>query len=137
MLPRSPAIQDNPCTISPIAPSKPLFLFDPHAEEDNPPPRSDIRPSTSLLTGPILSRVFVLSEDGFAFQDLIIGIRPATSEDTEDTLDVAWELAIVVTIGGRVIGDGYDPPLMTGAVSVVPDCMIITGAIEGVPNVTL
>ena len=75
----------------------------------------------SLLTGPILSRVSDLRDDGFVFQDLIIGIRPATPEDTEDTLDVAWELAIVVIIGGRVIADEYNPPLMTGTISVMPD----------------
>ena len=137
MLSRSSSIQDNVFTISSNAPSKPLFLFEPHPDEDETPPRSEMRSSTSSLTGLILLRVSDLSNVGFAFQELMIGIRPASSEDTEETLDVAWELARVVVIGGRVIGDEYDPPLMTGTVSVVPDCMIVTATIEGAPNVTL
>lgn len=68
-----------------------------------------MRPSTSLLTPLSLPRVSDFSGVGFLFQELMIGIRPAIWEDTEDTLDVAWELAIVVVIGGRVIGDDDTP----------------------------
>ena len=121
MLFRSSSIQDNLLMISPIVPSKPLFFFEPHPKEDESAPRLEIRSSISLLIGLILLRVSDLSNVGFAFQELIIGIRPASSDDTEDTLDVAWEPAKVVVTGGRVIGDEYNPPLMTGTVSVLPD----------------
>jgi len=137
ILPRSSSIQDNLFMILPIVPSKPLFPFEPHPEDDEPPPRLEMRSSTSLLTGLILLRVSDLSNVGFAFQELIIGIKPASSEDTEETLDVAWALARVVVIGGRVIGDEYDPPPMTGTVSVLPDWTIVAVVIEGAPIVTL
>ena len=107
--------------MSPIVPSKPLFLFEPHPKDDESAPRLEMRSSISLLTGLILLRVSDLSDVGLAFQDLITGMRPASSEDTEDTLDVAWELARVVVTGGSVIGDEYNPPLMTGMVSILPD----------------
>ena len=55
---------------------------------------------TSLLTGLILSRVPDLSDVGLAFQELMIGIRAASSEDTEDTPDEAWGLTEVVVSGG-------------------------------------
>ncbi len=121
MLSRCSSMQDNPLTISLIAPSAPLFLLAPHPEEVEPPPKPEMRSSTSFLTGLILPRVSDLSGVGFAFQDLMIGIRPASSEDTDSTLDVAWELASVVVVGGRVIGTEYDPPLIIGTIPVLPD----------------
>ena len=76
-----------------IVPRKTLFLFEPHPQQDESPRRLEVRCSESLLTGLILSRAFALGNVGFAFQESIIDIRPASSEDTEDTLDVAWEPA--------------------------------------------
>ena len=43
-----------------------------------------------------------------------MGIRPASSEDTKDTPDVAWELAKVVGAGGIGMMGG-------GTIPVVPD----------------
>lgn len=41
-----------------------------------------------------------LSNVGFTFHELIVNIRPASSEDNEDTPDVALKPARVVVIGG-------------------------------------
>ena len=121
MLSRCSSMQDSPLTISPIAPSAPLFLLAPHPEELEPPPNSEMRFSTPFLIGLILSRVSDLSGVGFAFHDLMMGIRPASSEDTDFTLDVACELASVIVVGGRVIGTEYDPPLIIGIIPVLLD----------------
>lgn len=80
-----------------------------------------MRSSTSFLTGFILPRVSDLRGVGFAFQDLMKGIRPASSEDTDTALDVAWELASVVVVGGMVIDATDDPPLMVGTIPVLRD----------------
>ena len=119
MLSRSSPIQDKLLTIPLIVPIKPLFLLEPHPEKEESGPKLEMRSSTSFLTDLTLVRVSDLSEVGFAFQELMTGTRPASSEDTEDTLDVASELAMVVVIGGRVIGDEYDPSVITDTVSVL------------------
>lgn len=112
---KSSSMQDNLLMTSPIAPSKPLFIFlEPHPEDEESPPRSEMRSSISLLTGLILSSVSSLRGSGFFFQELIAPIKTTTSEETEDTLEVACWLAMVVVTGGRVIGDEYDPPEMIG-----------------------
>ena len=40
--------------------------------------------------------------------------KPMSSDDTEDTLDVACWLAKVVVIGGRVMREPSGPPDMIG-----------------------
>jgi hypothetical protein len=86
---RSSSIQTKELTISPRKPNRPLFLFEPHPEGDESPPKLVIRFSTSFSRPLTLERVPSLSGVGFAFQELMIGMRPTSSEDTEDALDVA------------------------------------------------
>lgn len=93
ILSRSSSTQDKVFMASPMKPKRPLFFFEPHGPPDELPPRSEMRPSTSSLMPLTLLRVSVLSESGFDFQELIIGISATSCEDTEDTADVAWELA--------------------------------------------
>lgn len=68
-----------------------------------------MRSSTSVIIGLILLRVSVLRGVGFAFHELIIGIKPAISVDTEETLDVTCSLfRVVVTDGGVIVPDDDD-----------------------------
>jgi hypothetical protein len=128
---RSSSMHTNELMISPMAPNNPLFFFEPHPEEEDEPPRSEISPSTSLRMPFTLFNVSVLRGSGFFFQELMIGIRPAISEDTEDTLDVASELWIVDVTGGRVIGVEYESPVMTGTDTVLPDSIIVENTMVG------
>ena len=90
MLSKSSSMQDSLLMTSPIAPSNPLFIFlEPHPEDEESPPRSEMRSSMSLLTGLILSSVSSLRGSGFFFHELIAPIRSTISEETEDTLEVA------------------------------------------------
>lgn len=115
ILSRSSSIQDNPFIVSPIVPSRPLFRFESHPEEES-PPRSVMRSSILFMTVLILSRVSGLRGVGSAFHELITGIRPTISEDTEETLDVACSLLRVVVIGGTVIVEEDVGVLMTESV---------------------
>jgi hypothetical protein len=124
-------MHDNELMISPMEPNNPLFFFEPHPEEEDEPPRSEISPSTSLRMLFTLLRVSVLRGSGFFFQELMIGIRPAISKDTEDTLDVASELWIVEVTGGRVIGVEYLSPVTTGNTTVLPDSTIVEDTMVG------
>ena len=83
------SMQDNVLTMSPTRPRRPLFFFEMHGLDDGSLPRSEMRPSTSLLISLTLLRVSVLSGVGFARQELMIGIKPTIWEDTDDTADVA------------------------------------------------
>jgi hypothetical protein len=130
-------MHDNELIISPMEPNNPLFFFEPHPEEEDEPPRLEISPSTSPRMPVTLSRVSVLRGSGFFFQEPMMGIRPAMSEDTEDTLDVASELWIVDVTGGSVIGVEYESPVMTGTVTVLPDLTIVDDTIVGPSELVL
>ena len=105
---RSLSMQDNPLMMSLIGPSRPLFRFELHPEEE-PPPRSSMRSSTSVIIGLILLRASIFRGVGFTFHELITGIKPAISVDTEETLDVTGSLfRVVVTGGGVIVPDDDD-----------------------------
>jgi hypothetical protein len=87
--PRSSLRQVNLLTKSSAKPKMPLFFLEPQPDEDEPPPRSEITPSISDLTPSTLFSVSVLSDVGLDFQELRMGIRAKTSEETEDALEVA------------------------------------------------
>jgi hypothetical protein len=89
ILSKSSSTQDKVFMASPMKPRRPLFFFEPQGPPDEPPPKSEMRPSTSSLMPLTWLRVSVLSASGFDFQELMMGISPASWEDTEDTADVA------------------------------------------------
>lgn len=103
-----------------------LFLFEPHPFEEDSVPISEMNPSTWLLTSLILFKVFDFFEVGSFFHDLRMGIKAASSVKTEDALDVACEVAIVVVTGASVIGVDAAVSEMTGTFSVVPDTTAVT-----------
>jgi hypothetical protein len=111
----------------------PLFLLEPQPEVDDPPPRSEITSSISDLTPSTLFSVSVLSDVGLDFQELRIGIRAKTSEETEDALEVASVSERVVVTGGRVIGVEVPSTIMS-TVRVVPDSTTVEVIILGVPT---
>ena len=111
---RSFPMQDKPLMMPLIGPSRPLFRFELHSEEES-PPRPSMRSSTSDMIGLILLRVSVFRGVGFAFHELIIGIKPAISVKTEEALDVACSLfRVVVTGGGVIVPDDDEVVPVTG-----------------------
>lgn len=136
MFSRSLLIQVKEFTILPMKERKPCF-FDLHPEEDYLPLRLQIRSSISPRIPVIFLRVPILSPVWFAFQELIMGIRIAILEETEEMLDVAWAEARVVMTGGRVIGTVSELPTMTGTVRLMPDSTTTVLTMLGVPNATL
>ena len=87
---RFSSMQDNASTTSLKGSSRPLLTCSRamHGLGEVSPPRSEIRSLTSLLMSSILLSVSVLSDVGFAFQELMTGIKPEIWEDTEETADV-------------------------------------------------
>lgn len=90
-------------------------------EGDGSPPSSEMTLFTLFSKGPILSVSCCLNPAWSLFQDLIMGIKAAISEDTEDALDVAWALPSRL-VGGRVTGGVDDGWAAMGIVKCDESC---------------
>jgi len=104
------------------------FFFEPHGLDDGSVPRLSMRPITTPFVPVTLSSASVLSSGVGSFSHARIKGTMATScEETEDTADVASELAYVVVAGARVIGPVSDAPVIISLVTVVPDSTMTEG----------
>ncbi|KAJ5125406.1 hypothetical protein N7526_007583 [Penicillium atrosanguineum] len=132
---KSSPMQVNVLTNPSMKPKMPLFFLEPQPDVDDLPPRSEITVSISVLTSSTLLSVSVLSEVGLDFQELRMGMRAKTSEETEDALDEASVPERVVVTGGRVIGAEAPSPMMF-TVRVIPDSTTVEVTMLGVPTMT-
>lgn len=119
----------------PMKSKRPLFFFLWWQGEDDEelPPRFEIRFSTSFLTFSTEFNVLFLRLSVSDFQEFKIGMRATISDEADDTLDVAGAPLMVVVAGGRVIGVA-DPSMIMGTVLVTPSWTITEVTTIGTTN---